>query len=370
MEQHSILVVDDNEMNRDMLSRRLKRKGYSVSVAVNGRNALEMIKSQPFDLILLDIMMPEMDGYQVLEEIKKDELLRHIPVIMITALDAVESAVKCIKMGAEDHIAKPFNPVLLNARVSSCLWKKKLHDRDEQYRNLIENQNQILEERVREQVKEITMSQLAAIFSMSKLSESRDPETGEHLERMQEYVPILLQCLRQMPKYSNIIDQKYIDNVYAASPLHDIGKVGVPDHILLKQGKLTEEEWEIMKTHTIIGAQTLSKVNKRHPGSGFIKTGIAIAGSHHEKWNGTGYPCGISGEDIPLEARAIAIGDVYDALTSKRCYKEEISHEKSIEIILSESGTQFDPDIVKAFIETSDEFKRIRSLYRGSEEKK
>ena len=359
----SLLVVDDNEMNRDMLKRRLTRDGYRIDVAENGRHALEKVAAGNYDLVLLDIMMPEVDGYRVLAQMKSTPALRHIPVIMITALEEMESVVRCIEMGAEDYVLKPFNPVLLKARVGACLEKKRLHDQEENYRVKIEQQNTLLEGRVREQVREISEAQLAAIFAMSKLAESRDPETGEHLERMREYCRILSTFLATTPRYSNVIDQKYIDNIYAASPLHDIGKVGIPDAVLLKPGKLTEVEWVIMRTHTFVGAQTLLQVNREYPGNDLIRTGMAIAGNHHEKWDGSGYPYGAKGEGIPLVARVLALGDVYDALTSKRCYKEAFTHEASHEIIVTQSGTHFDPEVVEAFLATEEEFKKVREFY-------
>lgn len=363
----TLLVVDDNEMNRDMLSRRLERQGYQVSTASNGREALDMVRHNDFDLVLLDIMMPEVNGYQVLESLKQDDGLKHVPVIMISALDDVDSVVRCVELGAEDYISKPFNPTLLRARVSASLDKKRMHDAEENYRRQIESHNQLLEEQVNEQVRQISSAQLGAIFAMSKLAESRDPETGEHLERMREYCRILSMHLAGLPKYSNTIDQKFIDNIYAASPLHDIGKVGIPDSILLKTGSLTGDEWEIMRTHTIIGARTLMEVDREHPGNGLIRTGIAIAGGHHERWDGSGYPYGVSGEEIPLVARILALGDVYDALTSKRCYKDAFSHEKSRNIILEESGKHFDPEIVEAFVAQDEEFMRVRREFQDEE---
>ncbi len=364
---YTVLIVDDNEMNRDLLSRRLDRQGYDISLAVDGQQAMDMVINNKYDLVLLDIMMPEINGYQVLEKMKTDSKLHHIPIIMISALDEIESVVRCVELGADDYISKPFNPVLLKARIKACLEKKALHDQEEDHRRKIEEYNLHLEYQVREKVKEITSTQLAAIFAMSKLAESRDEETGEHLERMREYCKIISQKLSTTEKFSNIIDEKFVDNIYAASPLHDIGKVGISDNVLLKPGKLTAEEWEIMKSHTTIGVNTLLEVDKQHPGNNFISMGIAIAGGHHEKWDGSGYPAGLSAEDIPLAARILALGDVYDALTSKRCYKEAFPHERSKDIIVSNGGTHFDPDIVSAFQEMEEEFKKVRSFFQDGE---
>lgn len=363
-ESFSLLIVDDNEMNRDLLMRRLDNMGFQLSFSVNGKEALDMLREHSFDLVLLDIMMPVMDGYETLKHMQEDAAMRRVPVIVITALDDVESAVRCIEKGAVDYLTKPFNPVLLKARVGACLERKHLDDQGERYRIQIERSNEHLSEQVRAKVHEISQSQLAAIFAMSKLAESRDPETGEHLERMREYCKILSEQLCRMPKYRSVIDRDFVDNIYAASPLHDIGKVGIEDSVLLKPGKLSNDEWELMKRHSTIGAETLREVDRQHPGNAFIHTGIEIAESHHEKWDGSGYPFGLSGEAIPLVARILALGDVYDALTSKRCYKEAFNHDKSRDIIAKGSGTHFDADVVLAFFEAENEFRRVQEAFQ------
>jgi putative two-component system response regulator len=363
----SVLVVDDNEMNRDMLVRRLEPLGYEVSTARDGAEAMDALMQNPFDLVLLDIMMPVKDGFEVLQEVKAHNDLHMIPVIMITALDDTSSAARCIQLGAEDYLTKPFDPVLLKARVATCLERKRLHDQERHYRNQIERYNDELQDRVQQQVQQITSAQLGAIFAMSKLAESRDPETGEHLERMREYCKVLSDYLGRLPKYQALIDQEFIENIYAASPLHDIGKVGIIDSVLLKPGELTAEEWKVMKSHPIIGAETLREVDRQHPGNSLIRMGIDIAESHHEKWDGSGYPYGLKGNDIPIVARILALGDVYDALTSKRCYKEAFDHDKSRTILQENSGGHFDPDVVDAFLATEDEFQRIKEYYQDSE---
>lgn len=364
----SLLIVDDNEMNRDLLCRRLSGPDFQLTMAENGKEALDVMAQQSFDLVLLDIMMPVMDGYDTLGMMQKSEALRHVPVIMITALDDVESAVRCIEMGAVDYVTKPFNPVLLRARVDANLGRKRIRDQEHRHRIKIEDTNKNLSDEVRAKIREISESQLAAIFAMSKLAESRDPETGEHLERMREYCRLLSEQLSRMPKYRSIIDRDFVENIYAASPLHDIGKVGIEDSVLLKPGPLTDEEWVLMKQHPIIGAETLREVDRQHPGNAFIHTGIEIAEGHHEKWDGSGYPYGRVGEDIPLVARILALGDVYDALTSKRCYKDAFSHEKSRAIIEEGNGSHFDPDVVLAFFEMEDEFKAVRMNYKDADQ--
>jgi putative two-component system response regulator len=364
----AILVVDDIATNRDLLMRRLQPLGFEMVGAGNGKEALELLTQQAFDLVLLDVMMPIMDGFELLERIKRSSATRHIPVVMITAMDDVESAARCIEMGAEDYLAKPFNPVLLRARVEACLERKRLHDQEARYRSQIEQYNDELENRVRRQVYELSEAQLAAIFAMSKLAESRDPETGEHLERMREYCRVLSEQLSRLPKYQAVIDRTFIDNIYAASPLHDIGKVGVDDSVLLKPGTLSEEDWRQMRRHPLIGAATLREVDRQHPGNAFIRSGIDIAEYHHEKWDGSGYPYGAKGESIPLMARILALGDVYDALTSRRCYKQAFGHEKSRAIILEGKGRHFDPDVVQAFLDTEQEFQRIRLAFQDPDE--
>ena len=360
----TVLVVDDNEMNRLLLVRRLEHEGHRVICAEHGRQALEALGRGAIDLVLLDIMMPEMDGHQVLQRMKTDNVMQHVPVVMISANDEMDSVIRCIELGAEDYLTKPFNAVLLKARVSACLDKKRLHDREDGLRRELHEYGQHLEELVRTQVEEIASAQLGAIFAMSKLAESKDPETGEHLDRMREYCKVLAERLADLKKYEPVITRGFVDAIYAASPLHDVGKVGVPDHILLKPGKLTDEEWVEMKKHTLIGAGTLRAVNRQHPGNAFLQMGVQIAEGHHEKWDGSGYPHQLRGDAIPLPARILALGDVYDALTSVRCYKEAFTHEKSRQIILDGRGRHFDPDVVDAFLESEDDFLRIRSEFQ------
>lgn len=364
----TILIADDIESNRDLLCRRLGKMGFRLLTANNGREVLASLEQASVDLVLLDLMMPIMDGIEVLQQMRRDTRHHDIPVIMITANDDVENAVRCIDMGAEDYLVKPFNHTMLRARVNACLERKRLRDQEVRYRGRIKRQNDELEERVRRQVREISESQLATIFAMSKLAESRDPETGKHLERMREYCRLLSRQLGRMPAYYAEIDDTFVENIYAASPLHDIGKVGVDDAVLLKPGKLTEEEWVLMRRHPVLGADTLREVDRQHPGNSFIRVGIDIAESHHEKWDGTGYPYGKRGRDIPLVGRILALGDVYDALTSQRCYKKAFSHEKSRSIIEEGEGRHFDPDVVQAFREVETEFLRVRQAFQDAED--
>ena len=364
----SILIADDIETNRDLLCRRLGKMGFRLLTANNGLEVLESLAQASVDLVLLDLMMPLMDGIEVLQCMRQDVRYRDIPVIMITANDDVENAVRCIDMGAEDYLVKPFNHTMLRARVNACLERKRLRDQEVRYRGRIKRQNDELEERVHRQVREISESQLATIFAMSKLAESRDPETGKHLERMREYCRLLSRQLGRTAAYYAEIDETFVENIYAASALHDIGKVGVDDAVLLKPGKLTEEEWVLMRRHPVLGADTLREVDRQHPGNGFIRIGIDIAESHHEKWDGSGYPYGKRKKEIPLVGRILALGDVYDALTSQRCYKKAFSHEKSRSIIEEGEGRHFDPDVVQAFREVETEFLRVRQAFQDAED--
>lgn len=366
-EKANILIVDDNEVNRKILNDLITSIGYAAIMAENGIHALSIIENQVCDLVLLDILMPEMDGYQVLEYMKSNTIHCHIPVIMITGLDEMDSVVRCIDSGADDYLTKPFDLTIFRARIDACLQKKLMHDKENQYQDQIESFNLDLQDRISRQVFEITAAQLATIFAMAKLAESRDPDTGEHLSRIREYVKIICQQLSLLPKYASIIDGNYIDNICAASSLHDIGKVGISDHILLKPGRLTGEEFEDMKTHTSLGAETLREVNRLHPGNDFLRIGIEIAESHHEKWDGTGYPYGLAGDNIPLIGRMISLSDAYDALTSKRCYKESYSHTRSLGIIVDDRGKHFDPDVVDAFVSAEKEFITVRERYVDAE---
>ncbi|MCP4639867.1 MAG: response regulator [bacterium] len=367
MEPARILIVDDQDMNRQLLSDLVAALGHHPLTAETGLQALETARDESGDLMLLDIMMPVMDGYEVLEKMTGDGDLRHIPVIMVSGIDEMQSMVRCIEGGADDYLIKPFNSTLLRARINACLEKKQLHDREVEYKQRIEENNVELEDRVRVQVERISTIQLATIFAMSKLAESRDPETGEHLERMREYARTMSQALSALPKYAELIDDSFVGNLYAAAPLHDIGKVGVPDRILQKPGKLTPEEFEVIKMHAMIGADTLRAVDEQYPGNEFLRMGTEVAESHHEKWDGAGYPRGLAGEEIPLVGRIMALADVYDALTSKRCYKEAFSHEKSASIIKEGRGGHFDPEIVDVFSEHESAFIEIRERFQDSE---
>ena len=352
----NVLVVDDAETNIDILVDALGND-YEISVAMDGKGALELVKESPPDLILLDIMMPGMDGYEVCRLLKEDPYTEDISVIFLTAIEDVLSKTKCFELGAVDYITKPFENLEVKARVrthlSLALAKRELS-----------NQNVILEERIRERTGELLLTRDATIVSMATLAEYRDPETGAHIVRTKNYVKLLAEQLCSIPKYSALLDETTIDMLHKSAPLHDIGKVGVPDNILLKKGKLTHGEYEEMKKHATYGRDAIKASERALAGtSSFLAFAREIAFSHHEKWDGSGYPRGFKGEEIPLSGRIMAIADVYDALVSKRCYKPPIPHAKAIRIILDGDGRtlpeHFDPDILSAFEANAESFKQI-----------
>ncbi|MBI3560905.1 MAG: response regulator [Gammaproteobacteria bacterium] len=358
-----ILVVDNNPLNVEIINQCLQRDGYRVIRAASGPSALALMQQHDIDLVLLDILLPERQGYELLQQLKTDVHLRHTPVIIISNADDQTTIAHCIASGADDYLTKPINAVLLRARVNSSLDKKRLHDSESHYRHELELFNSRLQAKIQAQVNEIVSAHLGAIFATSKLAESKDPETGAHLERLRVFCKLLAEDLAGYKQYAADIDQEFINCIYAASPLHDIGKVGIPDNVLLKPGKLDTQEWVVMRQHTIIGANTLRAVAEKHPGNGFIQMGIEIAECHHEKWDGSGYPHGLCGEKIPLAARILALADVYDALTSVRCYKAAFSHAQSRQIILEGAGKHFDPAIVQAFLRCERAFIDTKQRY-------
>ncbi len=338
----NILLVDDTLDNLALLTRMLQDCGYAVRPVPNGRLAFKAIRGEKPDLILLDITMPDMDGYEVCRQLKQDPELKDIPVLFISALTQTSEKIKAFEMGGVDYITKPFQFEEVKARVETHL---KLH-----------RFQMGLEDQVEKQVKEIVELQMGVLVGLAKLAETRDSDTGKHLERIQILCKLFADELRHRPTFEAQVDEKYCVRIFNASPLHDIGKVGIPDNILLKPGKLTPEEFEIMKTHAMIGAQTLEAVQQRLPFNEFLKMGITIARSHHEKWNGQGYPDGLSGQDIPLSARIMAIVDVYDAVRSKRVYKSLVSHQETCDLLLRESGKHFDPALIEVFADLQDQF--------------
>jgi len=324
-----ILVAEDDVMAINLLKVALTAAGHEMIVANNGREALEILRNTSIRFVLSDWEMPEMSGPDLCRAIRGTEFGRYIYVILLTARSANKDTVEGLSAGADDFLHKPFNREELAMRIRTGERIVSLETRD------------------------------MTIFAMARLAESRDPETGAHLERVRNYARTLAEDLSRQPEYSQTIDKPYINLIYLTSPLHDIGKVAIPDHVLLKPGRLDGEEFEIMKTHTTLGAQTLSAAIKEFPEARFLRMAQQIALTHHEKFDGNGYPDGLRGHDIPLCGRITAIADVYDALTSQRVYKTATTHDVARSIIVKDRGAHFDPLLVDSFLRCETEFKKI-----------
>jgi len=358
--REKILIVDDIPQNIAILNE-LLWDSYTIAAATGGEKALAIARSPaPPDLILLDIMMPGMDGYEVCRQLKGDEKTRDIPVIFVTARGEVENETQGLELGAVDYLVKPVNPAIVRARVRTHLELRNA-------RESLKNQNVILEEMVRERTTELVVTQNVTIQCMASLAETRDNETGGHIRRTQNYVQILAEELSQKTEYRDFLDRRTIDELYKSTPLHDIGKVGVPDSILLKPGKLNEQEFSEMKKHTRFGKEAIETAEKQLGTNSFLRYAKEIAYSHHEKWDGTGYPEGLSGQSIPLFGRLMAVADVYDALISRRVYKPPLPHSRSVRIIMEGSGTHFDPDLADVFMSVSDRFREIALEFADSQ---
>jgi len=357
----TVLVVDDLVENTLVLKGFIKPLGFDVMIAQSGEEALEKIETEPPDIILLDLMMPGMSGFEVCEKLKENQDTRHIPIIIITGLSDPDANVRAIKAGADDFLIKPFDRVLLEARVRSSFKTKRLQDEILQHRRE-------LEVRVRERTRQVELTREVALFSLARLAESRDAETGDHLERIRCYVRIIAEEMRQWGRYDELMTGRFVEEIYLSSPLHDIGKVGIPDRILLKPGPLTDAEYAIMKTHSLIGGDALRDADYEAGQNSFLAMGRDIAYYHHERWDGKGYPNGLKGQEIPFAARIVTLADVYDALTSKRPYKEAFSHERAREIIVAGADKQFDPDVVDAFLRREQEFIKVRNTFQNTGE--
>ena len=333
-----VLAVDDDPLALEMLEAVLTQFGYEVAVACNGQEAMEHFRSGLYRLVISDWQMPEMDGIELCKAIRARSTGGYTYFMMLTSKSGTASIVEGLDAGADEFLTKPLQPqeLLMRLRVAERLLN--LESRD------------------------------VTIFSLAKLAESRDPETGKHLERMREYSRVIANHLSLVAKYSGIVDGGYAQQIYLTAPLHDIGKVGIPDEILLKPDRLTVEEFEVMKTHTVIGGETLDASAKAHPEAEYLRMARDIAYSHHEKYDGSGYPYGLAADDIPLCGRIVALADVYDALTTRRVYKPAYCHDVAKTIILEGSGTHFDPDIIQAFIANEDRFVQIKSKFEERSE--
>ncbi len=360
MKKDCILIVDDEPTNIRLLTEVLKQD-YDLKVATSGNQTLTLLEkdSDSIDLILLDVNMPEMSGLDVLERINQQQDWKDIPVIFVTALNQECDEAEGLKKGAVDYITKPISAAIVKARIETQLTLRHA-------KLVLSNQNKILEEKVRERTEEISYTQDVIINALTSLAETRDKETGSHIIRTQYYVKILAELIRELPEYQDILDDDAtIEAIFKTAPLHDVGKVGIPDGILLKPGKLDADEWVIMRTHATLGGDALKKARESVQGKGasFLKYAEEIAYGHHEKWDGSGYPLGLSGNAIPISARLMAIADVYDALLSKRCYKEAFSHSKALEIMEEGKGAHFDPVMLEVFLDNEHLFFEIAEKY-------
>lgn len=357
----TILVVDDTPENIDLLSEVLA-SDYRIKVAPSGERALKIVRSDPrIDLILLDIMMPGMNGYQVCQQLKSDAATRHIPVMFVTAMSEMADEKYGLELGAVDYITKPISPPIVQARVKTHLAMKQVHD-------FLRDQNQFLEAEIVRRTQEVSALKDVTIHTMASLAETRDSETGNHIRRTSHYVKVLAERLASHPRFADFLTEKTIELLFKTAPLHDIGKVGIPDHILLKPGRFTPAEFEIMKTHTTIGRDAIVAA-ERELGLkvDFLKFAKEIAYGHQEKWDGSGYPEGLAGDAIPVSARLMAVADVYDALISRRVYKDAMPHAAAADIIIEGRGQHFDPDMVDAFIGLQQEFQDIAARYADHE---
>ena len=355
-----VLALAATAENLALISEVLRGE-FKVKVAPGGARGLQLAQaSTPPDLILLDIMMPEMDGYEVLRQLRTDPRTRDIPVIFLTAMSSVEEERRGLELGADDYITKPISPPLVQSRVRNHLQLKGARD-------FLKYKSEFLEREVQRRTREVTMIQEVTIRALASLAETRDNDTGNHILRTQHYVKLLAQKLARHPRFAAFLTEGTIDLLFKSAPLHDIGKIGIPDRILLKAGKLTPDEFEIMKMHTTLGVNAIANaVAAIGEEIGFLRYAKEIAYSHQEWWDGSGYPKGLKGDEIPISARLMAVADVYDALINKRVYKRAISHEEAVQVIREGRGTHFDPDIVDAFLGCADGIREIANRYKES----
>ena len=365
--EERLLLVDDNPANLQVLMETLQGQNYKLLAAKNGEMALAIARKAQPELILLDIMMPGIDGYEVCRRLKSDPHTSEIAIIFLSAMDATQDKVKGFKLGAVDYITKPFQPEEVIARVETHLTIHRLQQSLELRNQELQELNANLERKVEEKSKELLNTRDAVIFGLAKLTETRDDDTGLHLERICKFVEILA---RKIAKNHPEIDDRWIRTVTSTAALHDIGKVGIPDAVLNKPGPLTSEEREIIQMHPTIGGDTLLEIRDQWGNSPFLARAIEISMAHHEKWDGNGYPFGIKGDAIALSARILAVADVYDALTCKRIYKDGMPHAKVKKIIAEGSGKDFDPEIVEAFMATEKEIEKVAQELRTLDENK
>lgn len=352
-----VLVVDDEPIIRSLCKITLSQLDLICDDAIDGPRALQAVRERPCDLVLLDIDMPGMSGWEVCKQLRLMRNRAHLKIILFSGRAHPDDLAKMLLAGADDYLTKPFSGVQLGARVQAGLQHKRTQERMDRINHELLVINRAQEKLMGEQVVE---ARNALVLALAKVVESRNRETGEHLQRLQDFSRRLAEQAIHEPALSEQIDQNFIDLLACCAPLHDIGKVGLPDSILLKPGKLDSEERRLMQKHTIIGAATLREVAQRHQSAlPFLEMSIDIARHHHERFDGAGYPDGLHGDDIPLSARIVAIGDVYDAMRSPRCYKEALPHDEVVAYIVAGAGAHFDPILTQSFLRCADDFARI-----------
>jgi putative two-component system response regulator len=332
-----ILVVDDDPLVLALLENAILRLGHQPTLAHNGREALSMMRNGSFRIVISDWEMPEMDGLELCRRIREHYCSNYVYIILLTVRSGSHAIVDGLNAGADEFISKPFDPEELGVRIRTGERILALDSRD------------------------------VTIFTLAQLAESRDQETGAHVDRVREYSKVLAEHLAKQPKFMDEVDGDFIQLIYMTSPLHDIGKVGIPDEVLLKAGPLTASEFNIMKQHSVTGSMTLDSAIYEYPEAKFLCMARDIARSHHERYDGSGYPDGLAGDAIPLAGRIVALADVYDALTTKHVYRLAYSHEKAHKIICDGMGTQFDPDVVEAYLASEDRFIEIFNRYAARE---
>ena len=353
-DRKTIVLVDDDLTNLTIGSNTLE-KHYNVITLNSGARLLKLLEKMIPDLILLDVDMPEMNGYETITRIKSNKKIGSIPVIFLTAKNDGESELEGLSLGAIDYIAKPFSPPLLLKRI-------EVHLLVESQKQELINFNDHLQEMVDEKTRTVVELQNAVLKTMAELVECRDDITGGHIERTQNYLRILINALLKDGLYSDELSTWDIELVLQSAQLHDLGKIAIDDIILRKPGKLTDEEFEKIKVHTIFGEKVIERIKKSTSQQAFLEQARILASTHHEKWDGSGYPNGLKGDKIPLQGRLMAIVDVYDALVSDRPYKRAFFHEQAVDIIRKDSGVHFDPALVDVFLGVSDEFKKVFSI--------
>ncbi|HMC66165.1 MAG TPA: response regulator [Gemmataceae bacterium] len=357
---HQVLIVDDENDIRTLCRFAIQADGVMCDEASNGVRALEACTAKRFDLVLLDIDMPEMNGLDVLQYLRKSPPAPHLKIIMFSGRASADEMAEMMLAGADDYLTKPFSVVQLVARVKAALRLKDAQDRSDLLNRHLLTVNSELERNLTARDSDLVHARNALVLALAKLVEHRDTETGAHLMRLQRYCRILGEETAGVPTFTDEIDAHFIQMLECCAPLHDIGKVGLPDHILLKPGKLDPDERIIMQSHTIIGADTLQQVAKQHNfAMAFLQMAIDIARHHHERYDGTGYPDRLGGTDIPLSARLVTLSDVYDALRSRRVYKPALSHAATVQIMCEGSKGQFDPALLEVFLRCSSQLERI-----------